>query len=304
MHFFVLKHFTRPPDAVISFGDSLGDDLLCTIVAEQLKNKGYKRIWFKTCFPDLFVNNPVIKRVVIKNNGYHAASDPTIEKFLDRYGPKTIIPSYTQRDSALDQDRIPEKHIVKIMCDVANVDYPKEIKPFFYLSKKEITRGKLFENQICIQSSGKGARNYMANKDWIISYYDDVVSGLKQHYNIVQLGSKHDPKISGVIDLRGKTSIRETAAILHCSEFFIGTVGFLMHLSSSVNCKSIIIYGGRESPDQTGYKKNINLYAQTDCAPCWSWNRCANDKECMRIITPKDVLNAVEKLRSNAYKQN
>jgi ADP-heptose:LPS heptosyltransferase len=68
-------------------------------------------------------------------------------------------------------------------------------------------------------------------------------------------------------------------------------------LARAVNCKSIIIYGGRARPDQTGYEDyNINLYSPVHCSPCWYWNFCPNDRMCMKEITAEDVLNAIEEL--------
>jgi ADP-heptose:LPS heptosyltransferase len=95
--------------------------------------------------------------------------------------------------------------------------------------------------------------------------------------------------------LRGKTTIRESAAILSNSMVFVGLVGFLMHLARAVECRSVIVYGGREAPWQSGYSSNENLYTPMHCSPCWLWNRCDYDRECMNLISVEDVTAATER---------
>ena len=90
-------------------------------------------------------------------------------------------------------------------------------------------------------------------------------------------------------DLRGKTTLRESAAILSRSLAFVGQVGFLMHLARAVECRAVILYGGREHPSQSGYSCNENLYSEVGCSPCWRLNSCPYDKECMRRISAADV---------------
>jgi hypothetical protein len=292
--FLFLKIFSAKPDAVISFGISPGDDLLCSIVAQQLKQKGYKRIWMLTCFPEIFFNNPHINKV-IKQDESGNISLP-MRKYFKSIETTFIHPWYTHYNKITDRDEIPLKHIVHLMCDKANVEYPEIIKPNFYLTDIEKRKGKLFYNQVCIHSTGVGAKQHMQNKDWYPERFEEVVLSLKNKYTVIQIGTANDHLLSGVIDMRGKTTVREAAAILYNSKFFIGQVGFLMHLARAVDCKAVIIYGGRERPDQSGYDYNINLYSPVYCSPCWYWNYCPNDKICMQHISGKDVISAVEKL--------
>lgn len=288
----------KKPEAVISFSSGIGDDLLCTIVIAQLKKKGVKNIWIKTLYPELYKNNPFVDRIIKKKDPANA-KNRNIDLFLKYNHIRTLYPYYTFRNNETDRDEIPAKHIIHIMCEKAGVYPPEELKPLFFLSEKEKTEGRLYNNQICIQSTGIGSLNYMKNKDWFPERLEKVVLELNKKYTVIQLGSKEDKLIEGVIDLRGKTSIRETAAILYASHFFIGLVGFLMHLARAVDCSSIIIYGGREHPDQTGYSNNINIFSELECSPCWYWNRCDFDRQCMKLITAEHILNAVSRIEND-----
>jgi len=66
-----------------------------------------------------------------------------------------------------------------------------------------------------------------------------------------------------------------------------------MHLARAVDCRGVIVYGGRENPSVSGYECNENLMGKTPCSPCWQRNRCDYDRECMRIISASQVIDAV-----------
>jgi len=134
----------------------------------------------------------------------------------------------------------------------------------------------------------------MHNKQWFPARFQTVVEVLSKKYHFIQLGSLADPPLQHVRDLRGKTSLRESGAILSKATLLLGSVGFLMHLARAVECPSVIIYGGREAPWQSGYTCNKNLYSPVSCAPCWFWNRCDFDRMCMKSISADEVIEAIE----------
>ena len=59
-----------------------------------------------------------------------------------------------------------------------------------------------------------------------------------------------------------------------------------------MDCRSVIIFGGREKPSQIGYVANKNLYSQVKCAPCWLRNACDYDRKCMDMISVGQVVTA------------
>ena len=72
-----------------------------------------------------------------------------------------------------------------------------------------------------------------------------------------------------------------------------------MHVAHALNTKSIIIYGGRETPENSGYeKKNINLINPIECSPCWIHTTegeiCPYNNKCLKEITPETVLAKVK----------
>jgi ADP-heptose:LPS heptosyltransferase len=136
----------------------------------------------------------------------------------------------------------------------------------------------------------------IANKEWFPERMQTVVDALRTDVEIVQLGGVADPPLEGVADLRGRTTIREAAAMMQSARVFIGLVGFLMHLARAVGTPSVILFGGREHPEQSGYPENRNLFTTLHCSPCWLWNQCPYERECMRRITADEVIAAAREM--------
>ncbi|HEX7653985.1 MAG TPA: glycosyltransferase family 9 protein [Verrucomicrobiae bacterium] len=265
-------------------GGGIGDDLLCTAVFRELKKRSGGRIAMRTKYAGLFENNPDVDHVL-----YH--SQPRMEQWISAGLPWVPL-TYAKYDPFSDADVPPDKHILLHMLQLAGVRGPVEVRPYLFLSQEEFNAGKRAENQVVIQSSGLSAANSMRNKEWYPQRFQEVCAELRCDLTVIQLGSPRDPKLEGALDLRGQTTLRESAAILANSMVFIGLVGFMMHLARAVDCRSVILYGGREKPTQTGYVANKNLYNQVKCAPCWLRNPCEFDRKCMDMITPQLVVAA------------
>lgn len=150
--------------------------------------------------------------------------------------------------------------------------------------------------QAAIHSSGLAAKFPMHNKEWQTAKFQAIVDSFSsQGIRFVQLGSPGDPLLADTVDLRGKLSLRESAAVLSQSAVFVGLVGGLMHMARAVDCRSVIIYGGREHPWQSGYIANENIAWQGECAPCWRYSQCDFERRCMGEITAAEVEAAVQR---------
>jgi hypothetical protein len=236
--------------------------------------------------PELYRHNDDVPVVV-----------PPLERFdllVKRVGTSVVYPWYTSYHPAFDRDDpTPEQHLISIMCQKAGITGEITLRPYLHLTAEEKERGVRVRRQVAIMSSGLDAKHAMLNKNWPLERYQGVVSVLRDHYGFVQVGSRNDPPLDGALDLRGKTSLRETAAVLHCSLAFVGQVGFLMHLARAVDCRAVIVYGGRETPAQSGYRCNENLYSAVHCSPCWRLNTCPYDRMCLDRIGVYDVIEAL-----------
>ena len=276
------------PDVAMAFLGGLGDELLCSAPLEEWRRRGARNVWLMTTSPDLFQNEAAPARIL--------PNDPRYPRLCDRLGIKFRYLSYSTYDAAADRDSAQPRHLIAEMCHRAGVSGPIQLRPYWRISPTERTTAEPWREYIAIQTCTLTAHVPMANKQWPVTRFQDVVDRLSPWHKFVQIGSSSDPRLRGVADLCGKTSLRETAAILHHSRLFIGLVGFLMHLARAVDCPAVIVYGGRETPAVTGYPCNINLTSQAPCAPCWQRNRCDFDRFCMESIQSIEVGDAVETL--------
>jgi hypothetical protein len=274
------------PSYIIAFGESLGDNLLLTVLSRELYGRRNKNIWVKSNQQQLFEHNPNIKLIL----PFGALLSGML---LKAFNVKTVFPKYTVYHPETDGDEIPEKHIILKMADDLQLKGKIDLKPVLILTANELEAAQWAKNHIVITTSGSAALFPMGNKEWDIKKYQQVVDLLCQTHKFIQLGSQTDAPLKNVIDLRGKTTIRQTAAILSNAALLVSHVGFMMHLARAVDCRSVIIYGGRERPDQSGYISFKNVYSAVECSPCWLHNTCRYDKKCMQMILPGTVEAAV-----------
>jgi len=272
------------PRLVLVYGEGYGDHLLCTAVLRELRRRGHRRLWMMSNHRGLFRHNRDVDAVVPYSWRY--------PDFVQRWGGRSCMPVYGDINTVEDRSTPPDRHLITKMCQHFDMHGPIDLRPYMCLDPHEKMRGRVAPRQIAIQSSILAAALPIRNKEWIPQRFNDVVKKLGGRFTFVQVGAASDPPVAGAIDLRGKTSVRETAAILSQSLVFVGLVGFLMHLARAVDCRAVIVYGGREAPALSGYSCNANLYTAMPCSPCWYWSRCAFDRRCMSAIEAGQVAEA------------
>lgn len=282
-----LQHYGIP-DTIIYFMGGIGDHLNCTVVARELKRHGCEgSIWMCSDHPGLFEHNPDIDRVV--------PDDIRFVRYTEILQKTAITPEYSPFIEKEQRTRPPDGHILSLMCRTSGITGDVTLRPYVYLTDAEKAAGKLSARQVAIQSSGMAAKYTITEKQWYPERFQEVVDRLQGTFDFIQLGSSSDPPLQGAADLRGKTTVRETAAIVSQSRAFVGQIGFLMHLARAVDCPGVIVYGGRELPSQSGYSANENLYTPLPCSPCWKVESCHLGRACMDGITAADVCAAIER---------
>ena len=277
------------PDISLGFFGGIGDDLLCTAAVDEWLSRGARRVWFFTRYPALYAPSDPRVRLLPEDAGH--------QRLALRLGRPLRSLSYSTYDAATDRDSAPREHLIATMCRQAGLTGQIRLRPHLTLTPTELDRAREWSGCIALQSSGLTAAVPMRNKQWRGDRFQAVVDQLVQRgLRVVQLGSASDPVLVGAADLRGRSSLRETAAVLAQARLFVGNVGFQMHLARAVECPAVIVYGGREPQELTGYSCNVNVAHRPPCAPCWQRNRC--DFVCMESITATDVITGVELLLS------
>ena len=124
-------------------------------------------------------------------------------------------------------------------------------------------------------------------KWWNPSYYQDVIDHFKDKITFVQCGEKGHwhPPLRGVVDLIGKTDLRQFIRLIYHSVGVLSPVTFAMHAAAATECKhdikrrpAVIIAGGREPSQWESYPHHRFLAMNgalkcCDNGGCWK-SRC------------------------------
>src|SRR6185503_5345813 len=136
----------------------------------------------------------------------------------------------------------------------------------------------------------------------------------------------HHPRLNGVIDLRGQTSLRELIRLVYHAQGVLCSITSLMHLAATVETKSgrgsrrpcVVIAGGREPAHWEAYPGHqfIHTNGALPCCVnggCWKdrtiplrdgdkrdrmQHRCINIAgdlpRCMEMITAEQVIDRIK----------
>jgi ADP-heptose:LPS heptosyltransferase len=133
-----------------------------------------------------------------------------------------------------------------------------------------------------------GGKQDFSSKWWDPLRYQAVVDyfgGLVKFVQVGEAGHVH-PKLSGVIDLVGKTDIRQLIRLVYHSIGVLSPVTFAMHLAAAVEVKPgnprnracVVVAGGREPPHWEAYPHHQFIHTNgallcCDNGGCWT-SRC------------------------------
>jgi ADP-heptose:LPS heptosyltransferase len=120
-------------------------------------------------------------------------------------------------------------------------------------------------------------------KWWEHARYQQVIDHFRGKILFVQTGeAKHyHPPLDGVIDLRGKTDLRQLVRLVYHSQGVLGPVSLLMHLAAAVEVKSappknrpcVVVAGGREPPHWEAYPHHQFIHT-VGALPCCDNGGC------------------------------
>ncbi len=272
----------------LTFWGGIGDHLFLSTLAHEFGKRGTKNVFIVSEYGQLFENNPDVS--LVSRPGSRRA------RWMARLavGGQLLRPSYLiNEDPVEDRRDAPPSHILHYLCEQVGIKGEITLKPYFVPTAGEMEWGAAYADCIAIQSSNKNARWVFLNKQWDPERFGGVAESLMYSHRVVQIGHTNDEAIPCHIDLRGRTTLRQLAAVLAYSRLFVGLVGMPMHLARAVECPSVILYGGRERPEQSGYSCNFNIFSDIECAPCWRDNRCEFERRCMSMIAEDSVIAAV-----------
>ena len=150
---------------------------------------------------------------------------------------------------------------------------------------------------------------YGEAKCWDKDYFVELINMLKSQIDcsIFLIGGKDNEekceyirKKTKVLNFAGKLSIIESAALIEKMDIFITNDTGPMHIADALGVKVIAIFGPTDVNETHPFRKNgIIISKNLDCSPCKKRECPYGHNECMKLITPEEVYNAVFQLIPN-----
>jgi Glycosyltransferase family 9 (heptosyltransferase) len=151
-----------------------------------------------------------------------------------------------------------------------------------------------------------GGGTDFTNKLW--PGYQEVVDSKVVRF--VQVGLD-DVRLRGVIDMVGRTTLRELFGLVSRSKGVLCGVSLPMHVAAAFGKPAVIVAGGREPVQWNAYPNQHYLHSALPCAPCWRARTVLLDDgspydgslcvlpegatpRCMNDVRPRTVVELVE----------
>ena len=153
-----------------------------------------------------------------------------------------------------------------------------------------------------------GPGTKMQAKDWGQDNWRELLGRLYRKYpsyGLAMIGVKEEAEIcenvavewtGAKVNLSGRLSPRESAAILRKARVFIGPDSGPMHLAASVGTRCVIAFSARALPGiwyPFGREHQV-IFHQTECYGCYLQTCTVEAKKCMRSITTDEMEQAVD----------
>lgn len=151
-------------------------------------------------------------------------------------------------------------------------------------------------------------QNYSAMAKFIVNQLQlqVVVCGSKEEF---ELGAIIQNEVPSIVNLAGKTSLKEMGAVLQSAKLVIGNDSSAIHIANAVQTQSICVLGGGHFGRFLPYPEDfiglqpILAFKKMDCYQC-NW-RCTltedftNGAPCISGVTPEEMKLLVENILGN-----
>ena len=147
---------------------------------------------------------------------------------------------------------------------------------------------------------------YGPAKKWPEQNWVNLAEYLIPNYQVIFVGLDNSIKnkinsleSNNLLNLIGKTSLKDVAEILSHAECVVSNDSGLMHLSSAVDTPIVGIYGSsspKYTPPLCEDSKREIIYKDLDCSPCFKRSCPLGHTNCLNYITVDMVLSAVSRL--------
>jgi lipopolysaccharide heptosyltransferase II len=153
----------------------------------------------------------------------------------------------------------------------------------------------------------------ISERQWGSDRFHELALQLdKKGYRVIVVGGRRDVRtgeriVHGIpsgVNLAGRLSLRQSAAVISLSSLLIAGDSGIMHLGYALGTKVVALFGpGIEKKWAPRSRHVIVLNKHVPCSPCTKFGytpQCRIDAQCMKKITVQDVVNAAETLLETA----
>ncbi len=148
---------------------------------------------------------------------------------------------------------------------------------------------------------------YGSAKCWLPESFVEVTQKMLLHQNLYvvyfgdQAGAPLVNEICGkvpnnrVINLSGKTSLRELLALISCCSIFLTNDSGPMHAASALGVPLLALFGSTDDTRTGPYKNGKVIHKHVECSPCYK-RVCPIDFRCMKRIGVDEVYHELQLL--------
>lgn len=184
------------------------------------------------------------------------------------------------------------------LCEKMKIPYVpyKTRVPILRLTEEEIESGRKYQNKWLVNAN---CQQYSISKYY--PHWQEVIDGMLDiGLNIIQIGGNEardiTTNLSGVEDMRGKTTVRELMAMVYNCSGIVSPSSGIVHIGAAWEKPTVCLIGARENPG-TLYQHCKYIETECDYKYCISHTaeqcRCYNDGcPCMDFPSNK-VINAI-----------
>ncbi|MDD5045000.1 MAG: glycosyltransferase family 9 protein, partial [Candidatus Omnitrophica bacterium] len=177
-----------------------------------------------------------------------------------------------------------------------------------YIEKILAENGILRSAPIAVVSPG--ARSHI--KRWKEEGFIELVDRLKEEFGmqVVLVGDKEDKPVASriaagvsntLLDLSGKTSLGELAALLERASLVITNDSAVLHLAGYLNVAVVALFGPTDEKKYGPWSQNsVTVKKEIFCRPCSKAQCPPETLKCMSAIKVQDVLRAVRQILSGS----
>lgn len=272
------KPYQRRQLRLLAPGGGIGDELMCTPIFAEIKRRNPRcQITFFTRHPEFFKDHPDID---------------SVESLTRGEWPKALRLAYHYTLP-------PPRPLMTLMAEcVGIIAHFDQVKPPPIVPSESVRASieQIPRPRIVIQAMSS---RWTVNKNWPADCWRRLIEMLVEKLHVIEVGTD-SPFDRGMFGPRfhsfvGKTSLSDLAYVMSQADLFIGPSSGGMHFANAYGIKSVIIFGGYESPAGYEYPRTVSFYT-SKTEPCWSMEPCPHCAQCLAEIQPAEVYAAVRSL--------